>query len=246
MTLLLPSKRSERINHKRRDILRFLREETWTHVSVLRPLLGFKNVNNVNSTLRTMERDGLVKRAQIETAYGRPISVVGITSHGLNYAFDLSEELQDRPVFEPSKVNPSTMQHRFDLQLAHVKATQAGWKDWEPGHLLGRRMPGVKLPDAVATNLHGQRVAIELERTLKSRRRYTDILVSHLQQKKAGSWDRIVYLSPTPDLAARVQRAYRSIDQAKHNGQVFTVTDQHLRPFSFFSFDSDQWLNQEV
>ncbi|MES9844889.1 MAG: MobC family replication-relaxation protein [Candidatus Sedimenticola sp. 6PFRAG5] len=247
-TLLPPDQRQARVAEKRRMVLRFMRDETWTHVDVLQELLAFKNVQNVNSTLRPMERDGLLKRVSVDMTYGRSITIWGITTTGQAYAFELDEPLEDRPGFEPSKIKPSTLQHRIDLQLARVRAEKAGWTNWEPGHLLGKRMSGVKLPDAIATDPQGQRVAIEIERTIKSRKRYSEILVSHLSQRKAGSWQKILYLSPTTDFAARVQRVFFSISQAKHQGQAFNVTDEHRQPFSFYSLNSGEWLtmNEDI
>jgi len=234
--------RKKKIKDKRDIILGFMRDETYTIGLVLMELLGFKNIQNVNSTLKKMEKDNLVKRASIDVTYGRPITLWGITETGIHYAFGLDEPFQPRPSFSPSKVKPITLQHRIDLQLVHVRAINAGWTDWIPGHLMGKRVAGMKLPDAVAINPRGEKIAIELERTCKSRKRYAEILVSHLMEKKVGQWQKIYYLCPTEDFAARVRRAYFAVETAKHKGTTFTVKDEHRAPFYFYSFSNNDWL----
>ncbi|MCM8921842.1 MAG: hypothetical protein LC540_17525 [Candidatus Thiodiazotropha sp.] len=244
-SLLPPAERLARTAEKRRSVLKLLRDEIWTHITVIQELLNYQNVQNANATMRQLERDNLVRRATVDIPFGKPTTVWGITGTGLNHAFDLDEQLEDRPSFEPGRIKAATLQHRIDLQLARVRAEKAGWTAWTPGHLLGKRLPGVKLPDAIATSHQGVLIAVEVERTIKSKKRYADILVSHLMQRKAGNWDKVFYLSPTLDFAARVERVFNSIETARHNGQVFTLSDQHRHPFFFFSLDTDEWLNSE-
>ena len=243
-TLLNYRRRLERILEKREIILKFLRDETWTNVYVLQLLLDFKSVQAVYQTLQKMERDGFVKRAEIKVFHGRPVSLWGITEMGLHYSFSLDESLETWKIFEPSKIKPIIMQHKIDLQISRVKAEQNHWTKWIPGELLGKRLKSMKIPDAVAINPHGESIAIELERTIKSRKRYMEILVSHLVQRKNGVWNKIYYLSPDKDLSARIKRAFYSIEKATHNGKKFTVTENHLKPFSFYSFNENDWLTK--
>lgn len=242
-TLMKPDERKAQTIKKQNIVLSFLKDETYTHVDVLQKLLGFKNVQNVNSTMKKLERDNLVKRASIDVSYGRPITLWGITTTGLHHAFGLDEQLEDRPVFEPSKAKGSTLQHRIDLQLARITAEQAGWTEWVSGQLLGKRMQGMKIPDAIATNPQGEKIAIELERTIKTRKRYADILVSHLRSKKEGLWSKIYYLSPSVDFSLRLRRAFHSIETAQLNGSKFKLKEEHFLPFHFYSFNDKEWLN---
>ena len=243
-TLMNAIERKTRINEKRKTILSFMRDETWTHVSVLKELLGYKSVQAVYQTLSKMQRDHLVKRAEIKVVLGRAVTIWGITEMGLHFAFELDDVLEKRSVFEPSKIKPMMMQHKIDLQISRVRAERSGWTDWLPGELLGMRIKCNKYPDAIAVNPLGERIAIELERTIKSRKRYAEILVSHLMQRKQGSWDKIYYLSPDVELAARIHRAFLFVKNATHNGKKFDVTENHRKPFYFYSFNEDDWLNK--
>lgn len=240
----------ERFKEKRRIILEFLREETWTRADVLEELLGVTR-QAVNNSLRRMEADGLVKRIEIPVFERAPYSICGISEHGLNYAFPLGQPIEYRPTFEPSKVKRITMDHRLDLQRARIRAEKAGWTEWVAGHLIGKRLAGKKVPDAVAVDLNGRRVAIEIERTSKGPKRYGPICIAHLLSKKAGHWDRILYLCPDEykqpgsgvELAARIERAFKTVRNPKFNGQVYKLGPEHYAPFSFLSLDEQEWLS---
>jgi len=238
------NERNTKIYSKRKKILHLLRDEGWTHVSVVQELLGYKSVQAVYQTLNKMQRDNLVKRAEIKLVYGRAVTIWGLTEMGLHYAFELDDVMEKRKVFEPSKIKPIMMQHKIDLQISRVRAEKSGWTDWIPGELLGMRIKCNKYPDAVAINTNGKKIAIELERTIKSRKRYGEILVSHLAQRKNGDWDEIYYLSPDNDLARRIRRAFSFVKQATYKGNKFLVTPEHLKPFHFFSFNENDWLSK--
>lgn len=73
-----------------------------------------------------------------------------------------------------------------DVRL-HVQA-RSGDSEWVPERLLAReREPGAHLPDAVVL-VDGQRVAIEVELTIKAQRRVTAIL-----DELAGRFDTVLY-----------------------------------------------------
>jgi len=241
-TLMNAADRKRRSSKKTKIGLGFFKDETYSIASIIQMLFKFKSTQAAYQTLAKMERDGLIKRAQINMIYGRSLTVWGITEMGLHYADDIDAPLQKRKIFEPSKIKPIMMQHKFDLQIARIKGEQHGWTNWVPGELLGRRIENAKYPDAVAKNQAGETIAIELERTIKSRKRYAEILVSHLMQRKNNHWEKIYYLSPNEDLAARIKRAFHSIEQARHNRKRFKVTPEHLEPFYFYSFNDNNWL----
>lgn len=234
MSLLSPEQRKLRIEQKRGLILRWLVDHSWTHVSVLIELLGLCR-RAVETTLLKMERDQLVRSAQVPVSYGRPITIWGITHHGLHHASEPDEVLVDRPVFEPSKVSASRIPHELQLQIFHVRATKAGWKGWESsGEISGRLAElGLKIPDAIAVSPKGEKVAIEFERTLKSGKRYRELLISHLEGRRRGFWKKILYVCPNVAMALRTQRAYGSIKTARYKGESFKVTPEHLAVFQF-------------
>ena len=98
-----------------------------------------------------------------------------------------------------------------------------------------------KYADAIAIRPDGQKVAIEVERTVKTVKRYAEILVSHLEARKQGKWDWIYYLSPDEAVRDRVQRAYSEIHRAVWRGQAIAITETHRAPFRFYAYD-DGWV----
>ncbi|HVB66216.1 MAG TPA: MobC family replication-relaxation protein [Candidatus Acidoferrales bacterium] len=240
MTLLAPKQRQEQIARKRRVVLRWMREYTWTHTDVLQALLRYSSRRAVEVTLKKMERDGLIKSAIIKVVYSRSVRLWGLTHNGMHYAFDSNEPLESIAVFEPSKVAASRLEHDLDIQMLHARTIQIGWKYWKPGTLLAETLSAqaLKIPDAVAMNSTGEIVALEIERTLKSTKRYQELLVSYLRGRKLGLWERILYLSPNSTLVARIERAFHNIKTASYQGETFQVTQGHLEPFTFMTYDA--------
>lgn len=224
---------------KTRVALRFLREESWTTEAVMRELLGLRHRQNAYRSLARLERQGFIRRHSLPLAAGRALTVWGITAQGLAYAFDLDEPHRPRESFQASALSPARMAHRLDLQKMRVRAQAAGWRDWAADYLCGPLKAGANYPDAVALRPDGARVAIEIERTVKSTKRYAALIVQHLLGRRNRRWDCIYYLSPTPDLARRVERIFGSIERVAHDGRRIALTAEHRAPFRFFGYDED-------
>lgn len=95
-----------------------------------------------------------------------------------------------------------------------------------------RDMQLKKIPDAVATDPAGQRVAIELERFAKTPKRYGDVIAAHLLQIKAGHYQRIEYVSP-PSIERLIANAIGKVDAVKVNGESVRIEEKHRARFSF-------------
>lgn len=150
---------------------------------------------------------------------------------------------EDEPIsvrtFEPSKVKTATMGHSLDVQRLQLRANHAGWI-WQP--VFGEfSRSEAKYADAIAIRPDGQKVAVEVERTVKTGKRYAEILVAHLAARKEGKWNWIYYLSPDVAVRDRVRRCFGEIRKVKWKGQFITVSQAHLAPFKFFIYD-DNWL----
>lgn len=236
--LLPPAQRAEAIQAKRGAILDWLCKYPWTTTQVLSTVTGL-GVRAVQTTLVRMERDQLVRRADIQVVHNRPVSVFGLSVHGRHMAVPLDRNVDDVPRFEPNRIAVSTFNHEIDVQIIHAESLHVGWADWATASQVGTQLAntGLNIPDGVAISPTGVKCAVEVERTVKSIRRYEDLLVSYLDGRKRGLWQRVVYLSPTPEIAARVERAYRAVKTARFNGKAFDVTVEHLRLFQFSSFD---------
>jgi hypothetical protein len=162
----------------------------------------------------------------------------GITAHGAATSARDGEPIAVR-AFEPSKVSTTTLGHSLDVQLMQLRAERAGWK-WQPSFGEFSRSEA-KYADAVGTRPDGQKVAMEIERTVKTVKRYAEILAAHLAARKGGKWEWIYYLSPDDVVRNRVRRAFQEICRARWRGQIVEITDGHRAPFRFFSYNDD-WV----
>ena len=233
--LLTPVERKERIKEERNLILKFLRYETYTHIEIVKILINVSSVQAAHQTLNKMIRDKLIKKAQIDVSYGRSISLFGITNNGLAHAFDLDEKFENRPTFQPSKVKSTMLQHKVQVQMFIVKSIEYGYSNVINADLLNLRKSECKVPDLTA-NMKGRVIAVEIELTIKSRKRYADIVVSHLLSIKNGQWDEVHYIVPTNDFKSRLERVFKSIKSVPYKNKKIELTDQHLCKFKFFTY----------
>ena len=149
------------------------------------------------------------------------------------------DELIQCRTFEPSKINPAMMAHALDLQRLQLRAERIGWI-WQQA--IGEYSRSeAKYPDALAVRPDGQKVAIEVERNVKSTKRYSEILVAHVAARRQGNWEWIYYLAPDDRIRNRVERAFKEIKRATWRGQVVEIGIRHLDPFRFYAY-VDDWL----
>lgn len=85
-----------------------------------------------------------------------------------------------------------------------------------------------KRPDAMATSPAGLRTAIEIEieRTIKTSKRYEQVLASYLMSLKSEQVQQVVWLSSTDDLAVHLRVIVLGIRSVMIQKQRFTVAPQ--------------------
>lgn len=198
--------------------------EVWTTSPILQLLLGL-SARRVQALLQRMERDGLLKSVRVE-GFGKLQNAYGITPTGLAFSENAA---RDCPRFE-GLPSPQFMQHHLDTQRARLQAEAAGWQ-WVAGKLLYHKGL-LKVPDALATSSGGERVAVEIERTIKTPLRYQQIIPAALRDVKAGHYSRVAYISPQ-GRADAVFRALHRVAVVKVSGGSVNLTDAHWARFSF-------------
>lgn len=238
------AQRQERIEAKRRLILRWLREEIYTTREVAQTLLGL-TPSPTKITLANMRRDGLLHMEQVICPSGWKPVLYGITAHGQGMAFDPGELPSDR-TFEPGRVGLTVLQHTITLQLARLRAERAGWRDWQVCDRLGKWVADQGRPDAIATDPQGTVWAIELELTMKTTKRYESVIFERLRQIRAGMYARVVWLSPTQAQSDRLGSIIKGIREFTRevNGSkqhVLIDPETHHPKLAFVSLD--QWPN---
>lgn len=231
-----PTERQRAAEEKRARLLRFLRDETWSTAQILQRVAGLKSRQAISSTLRQMERDKLVRRQELRIAGLNNVVAWGITPHGMAMSWDDSEEMEQRPVFEPSRLTLTRVPHQIDLQTARLQAEAAGWTGWERGERQGKSERGRITPDAVATRPDGVRVAIEIERTIKTSKRYQQIIAQHLGAIQGKEWLGVYYVCPG-NIAHRLQRLFGVIEYLPWQGDRVPFEPHLRRRFQFVALD---------
>lgn len=241
-----PNERKTRAQLKRRLVLRFLRDEIWTVTEVIACLLGL-GYPAAHAVLKAMKRDGLIVAEECFIPAKRGVQRIvlhGITAQGLAYAWDLDEVSESRTPWEPSKTSAQFVPHQIETQLARVRAQIAGWQRWRPARSL-MRLGLPKLPDAEAICPEGEPVAIEIEREIKTDKRYEAVIGAYIaQMKKDGRWSRVDYVCPSSDFAARLARVFGRLRQLRLEipgkaAKVGELQQVHLDRFRFYS--AEDW-----
>ncbi len=231
---LLPSaQRAARAVEKRKLILRFLREEIWADTANIGELLQVKPAA-VSRTLQRLSEQGLVRSHQIPITGGN-LTLHGITTHGQAMATEEGESVCEK-VFSPSRVSSVYARHTLDIQLLRIGAERAGWHHWVNADRVEKWPAGQARPDAFVQDLLGRRVAVECERTIKSPKRYCDILNAWLQGIRRGEVNRVVWVSPDPRVRDRLRQIITSITHVEVAGQKIVIPRDRFENISFLTY----------
>lgn len=219
-----------RMRTKHDQLLRFLASgEVYTVPDVAAELMGVSRPVALK-TCQRLEVDGALK-SEAHLVQGRRRVIFGITPHGMV----LAGEFGHSGAFELGRTNPSWIPHRLDTQRMRLRALAAGWINWQPERALIGKGWG-KVPDALATDVNGHCVAIEIERHAKTQKRYTEIILAYLLQMKAGKLQRVEYV--TPGIAHLIAGCFTKIERVKYQGEWIYLTEKHRERFRFFNFEN--------
>ena len=181
-----------------------------------------------------MEQGNLVKKHRFTHFF----LLWGITSNGIHAAVNAHYKVTDWNCFEPSKVKILTLDHQLDIQRIHAMCIQKEI-GFIPGRMLGSRAAADKVPDGVIT-INGTRIAIEVERNVKSKRRYDSIIYNYLKAIKAGEYESVIYVMPDEAKCEQVKNAFYSINKITMviNGikkPLIITPEKHLMFFTFLT-----------
>ncbi len=223
------------IEAKRAKVLAWLKSEGFSTSAIVGQVLGFQR-SATHKTLKDMEKAGLLQVEQVPAGAGT-IAIWGLTAHGSLMATDPDDPNPDYSYFEPGRVSPLSVGHALDVQRVRLVLTRDGWTGWQSDRDCHRlQLP--KIPDALARDPAGQLVAIEVERTTKTEKRYRDIMSTYLQMARAGHIDHVQYICPQPGIAKRLQRLYAGLEYVVVQGQRVQLRPEHYEKFSFIDFST--------
>lgn len=186
---------------KQTKVLHWLKTEIYSSPEILALVLGFTHRQSVHKTLTAMEECGLIRQGRVAIVGGHQ-TLWGITEHGQAMAFDESKDQAPSPrVFEPGRISALRLRHILGLQKLKWQAMQVAWTGWKHCDRgvkpQKRRKEFNHRPDVLAISPAGRVVAIELELTFKTIKRYTaEVIPAHARQIYVeGNYHHVLWVS---------------------------------------------------
>lgn len=219
-------------------ILSFLLDEGYTTVTILALLLTM-TPSGIRRILNSMEAKQLIKAHQVAVPLNpRKVSVWGLTPTGAAFVTPDNEPLR---FFEVGRIKPITMEHSLALQRVKAGLVRDGWSGWQSSSRMLRRANlersiWVQVPDAVAISPKGRKVAIELERSLKTPKRYVEILENYAEMILYETVNEVFYFCPA-SLEKRLRSMFYRIEKIVIQEEVVQVHESLLKRFHFISYD---------
>ena len=231
---LAEAKEKSRINQKK--ILKFLYAEKYSTSRILKELVSIKTKSGMCRLLRKMAKNKMVKKHQ----YSYSVVLWGITHSGIHETIEPHEEITDWTYFEPSKVNLSSLEHKLAIQQLHVICVRQNLP-FKTGRALGSRASSDKMPDAIIT-IGNTIIPCEIENYIKSRRRYDGIIYNYLKGIKAGKYDDILYIAPTPKKRDKIKKIFLTMKKITMtvNGRKVPLKPNPEKHLGFFHFICQQ------
>jgi len=227
-----PSERKLKIEQKQQALLSWLVDFTWTTSLIAGEVMGLRSRSAVHKTLQQLKRRSLIRSTGIQFLEGRDVIIYGITQEGLFWVNSEDGRHFRKPTFDPAKVAISTFQHRLDVQRCKLKIKDAPNLIWTAENNLPKEVS--YRPDAIVQS-NTSTIALELERTAKTRKRYQQIIVSHLRQINQGHYEQVHYVSTINGFAERLQKLFDSIPKIRTKGQSISFNDELKNHFKFYS-----------
>ncbi|MBK0015664.1 MobC family replication-relaxation protein [Kosakonia sp. S42] len=230
------AERNEAANRRMLALLNFLKEETFSDFHTLKKVVGYKGRHNhaIYNLLNKAVTLGFLSKHEYPVLTGKK-ALWGITMQGLARVVNA-----DDPVFpayfEPGKLRHRTLEHRLlnqRVRLALEEKGGTGWLNGDRGAFMAR-YPGVRhRPDGIITLSSGAIVAVETERSLKTRARYINIINSHLAASDTGRWHYAMYVMPDDKTRVSLSRLFDSIRTVIRNNVPVPFDGKNREMFLF-------------
>lgn len=230
------AERNEAANRRMEALLSFLKEETFSDFQTLKKVVGYKGKHNhaMYNLLNKAVALGLLSKHEYPVLTGKK-ALWGITMPGLARVVNA-----DDPVFpayfEPGKLRHWTLDHRLlnqRVRLALEEKGGTGWLNGDRGTFMARYPDVRHRPDGIITLSSGAIVAVETERSLKTRARYINIINSHLAASDTGRWHYAMYVMPDDKTRVSLGRLFDSIRTVMRNSVPVPFDAKNREMFLF-------------
>lgn len=240
--MLIPAaEQKERIARKRDTLLKFLASEGFSSLPILAEILQLGKPATCK-TLQQLAKLGMVSSQDVPAGAGM-LKVYFLTAHGRAMAANPDEiDIGWRDV-EVSRIAASTIGHALDCQRLRLTLEASGWANWKTDRQL-HQMQLPKVPDGLASTPHGQLAAVEVERTIKTKKRYQAILAEYILMINRQQIAQVHYFCPAAGVAERVEKIFKSIERIVVKGNSLPVQPQWLDRFYFQPFPTKKELQK--
>lgn len=231
-------KRKDRSKEYQIKLLFFLKEETYSDLSILMRVIGMKDRAQFYRFINKMVSLGFVRKYVFSSMLGE-LALWGITREGLSVVI-LPEDENVPPCFEPGKLKGWGMEHHLINQKTRVILEEKGSTCWINGDrtTFVNSYPKIKhRPDGVITLPNGIKVAIETERHPKSPARYSQIMASHLIGRTNEYWMFVFYVVPDSQKKLLLEKYFDGIKTLHVNSSKVEVKSHYRQVFHFFTMD---------
>ncbi|HEX7748644.1 MAG TPA: hypothetical protein VF445_07835, partial [Bordetella sp.] len=187
--------RLARLADKERRLLGFLSTEIFTTPRIAADVMRLANSKAAWRTFQRLERNGLIVQDSCRHPGGYTVKIIGITMAGQARAAELLGKQYVNRGYERGRVSLQTIFHREDLQALRLSCARAGWREWTYLDRIRVTQKSTKdshRADIIARHPAGQRVAIEVERTIKTTKRYRAIAARHLEAMSRGEYAHVI------------------------------------------------------
>ncbi len=246
---LLPTKEiAARKREKTMLILRFLRTTIYSSAELLGMVMRLPDRSHAYMTLKALERAKLIQSAKIDHLGGR--TLWGITMAGQRFCLQDGDE-ESTKFFNPAKISSSTLDHYLDIQRVHIVLEKLGWIAFEypdkapRPHLKGGNLAPENQytirPDLLANNPDGIRGAIEMERFVKSEKRYQEhVIPGHVRKLNTREYDFVLWIARNADHQQTLESTIRKVVQKLRESQKFylEVRATNYKVFQFSNLES--------
>lgn len=221
-------------NQRVNKVLRFLLEENYTNQENIAKLLDVPKQTASRVCKYLCNKEYLYKH-EIDIGLARTLTVYAPTNTGMMFAIDVGEDIPE--LREVYRVNANTIYHDLKLQQIRLDLETQGYTDFKSSWYLMRQLRRHKdkvpiVPDYTCINPNGERVAIEYECTIKSRKRYQEIIGQYMDVKDRGVIKQVIYFTDD-GFADKLKQLFASIEYIYRNNKTEKITQESLKYFYF-------------
>ena len=227
-------------------LLRFLFEETWTHIDIIKDLLADVEEAEWTEMLSALADGNSIRSDELKIGSSSTGEYWGITRKGIDEYQVMSGISAERPAFIKRMLNPRSILHRLDLQRLRLAAERAGWCQWQmprPSQADGEKSDLSRCDSVTAGQCPGcdrGRTQYQTERRLRE-----DICRASRSAATGTLGHGVLSESGSEDYQVAGKRMYREIEEVEFEGSVVAVGDEHRAVFRFFTYDDD-WTDNRV